>query len=357
MRLRVIDAGYVSAVESQAVGYGVLDRFQPGDDPAVILANPTEPYMSIGLHQDVELELDEPFCGSRGITILRRRLGGGAIYIDRDQMIFHVLRPATRILEVSQRHYQAVAEPVVRAYRDLGLNAAHRPPGDICVEGRKIGGLAGAVEGHAVAIAGTFLFDFDANLMAHCLKVPSEAFRATLRASLEARMTTMAKLLPARPSRALVKEHFVARLGESLGAVPVETVPTAGEWMAIAAAADQLASSEWNYRRGRKLVPLGTKLCAGSHLTEASFDMPTGRIRVRLLERDGRVAALDLSTDDGVRDDYLSHLSTRLLGGSLDAPALASAIAGAMEELPQPRPDIAATQLATAIVAARHRDK
>lgn len=93
MRLRVIDLGLVPALRSQAAWYGFARRLGSSDDPVLTLCEPVEPYVCIGLHQDADLELDCAFCAANGIAILRRRLGGGAVYLDRQQTIFHFIFP------------------------------------------------------------------------------------------------------------------------------------------------------------------------------------------------------------------------------------------------------------------------
>jgi lipoate-protein ligase A len=79
MPLRVIDLGLASAVASQAAGYGIADAPAAGGRPAVVLADPIEPFLSVGANQDINRTIDLSFCRRRGIRIIRRRLGGGAI--------------------------------------------------------------------------------------------------------------------------------------------------------------------------------------------------------------------------------------------------------------------------------------
>src|SRR5262249_22513572 len=140
--MRVIDGGQVSAKLSQAIWYGIASRMKPEDDPVLTLVNPLNPYVCIGFHQNARLEVDEGYCARRGIAVLRRRLGGGAVYIDHDQLIFHFMSPRRRVPSQVSHLYPMFIEPVVRTYRDLGIAATFRPVNDIQVDGRKIGGTA-----------------------------------------------------------------------------------------------------------------------------------------------------------------------------------------------------------------------
>jgi hypothetical protein len=44
----VIDLGLASAVASQAAGYGIADALAGGGEPTVVLADPIEPFLSVG---------------------------------------------------------------------------------------------------------------------------------------------------------------------------------------------------------------------------------------------------------------------------------------------------------------------
>ncbi|HEV2301178.1 MAG TPA: biotin/lipoate A/B protein ligase family protein [Stellaceae bacterium] len=357
MRLRVIDFGLVPALRSQAAWYGLADGLQEGDAPILTLVETAEPYVCIGLHQDADLELDRAFCAANGIAVVRRRLGGGAVLLDRRQLIFHFIFPRTRVPERGERLYPLFIEPVVRTYRDLGIAARYRPLNDIHVEERKIGGTAAAHFERASVCGGMFLFDFDGALMARVLKVPSEKFRDKLTTSLEDYVTSMRRLLPVVPSREAVKARFLGRVAECLSVEPAADRPLAVEWAAIEAEEARLAAPAWRERVGRKLVPQGVKLAAGVHLTEGRHKAPGGLVRARLLERDGRVADIELSGDfDCAPAEGLLALGARLVGASLDAASLPEAVSRAMAEIGIMAAGVAACDIAAAIAASRHRE-
>jgi len=240
MPLRVIDLGLASAVASQAAGYGIADALAPGGEPAVVLADPIEPFLSVGANHDIERGIDLSFCGQAGIRIIRRRLGGGAIYIDCDQLMFHVIIPLGRAPRPASRILPTLAASVIDTCRDLGIASELRSPGDVAVGGRKIGGTAGAEIGDSVVVGGTLLFDFDTAMMARCLALPSERHHANLARRLERTMTTIRRELDAPLSRALVKSRLVSNLARCLGAAPRNGDVSKAERAAIAVAAEQL---------------------------------------------------------------------------------------------------------------------
>jgi len=240
MPLRVIDLGLASAGASQAAAYGIADALAPGGEPAMVFADPIEPFLSVGANQGVERTIDLSFCCQAGIRIIRRRLGGGAIYIGRDQLMFHIIVPLERAPRPASRILPSLAAPVIDTCRDLGIAAELRPPGDVAVGGRKIGGTAGAEIGESVLVGGTLLFDFDAALMVRCLAFPSERHYARLARRLERSMTTIRRELGAPPPRAIVKTRLVSNLARCLGAEPRHGDFSGAERAAIAVAVAQL---------------------------------------------------------------------------------------------------------------------
>jgi lipoate---protein ligase len=240
MPLRVIDLASVSAIHSLAAAYAIAERLAPDGDPTVLLAHPIEPFLCVGASQNIERDVDLSFCRAHAIRIVRRRLGGGAIYIDGNQLLFHIIVPARCACRPVPRTLEAFAAPVIDTHRDLGIAARLRPPGDVAVGARKIAGTAGAAIGDNVLVGGTFLFDFDAAVMAHCLKAPSEAFRARLARLIERGMTTLRRELGAPPPRVAVKRRFVVNLARCVGAEPLMTGVSDEERATIAIAAERL---------------------------------------------------------------------------------------------------------------------
>lgn len=356
MRLRVIDFGYVPPLRSQAVFHGLAMALKEGDEPVLSLVNPEDPYVCVGMFQEVGQEVDEEYCRAHGLPVIRRHIGGGAVYLDRNQMFTHFIYPRDKAPSLAANIYPMFIEPVVRTYRDLGIQAEYRPVNDIHVSGRKIGGTGAAGIEEATVVAGSFMFDFDTAQMARCLKVPSEKFRDKLKATLDDYMTTMAKELDTLPSRDRVKSLFMEHCGRWLGVDVVEDQPDDLELAAIAQQEKALADPDWTYRQGRKFVEMGVKIAADTHLTESVHKAPGGLIRVHLLERDGRVEDLVLSGDFAcIPADGIDLLSLRLKGCELEAGAIEGAAERAAEEIGADMPGVSPRDIAAAVMAAVHK--
>ncbi|WP_019591283.1 MULTISPECIES: biotin/lipoate A/B protein ligase family protein [unclassified Thioalkalivibrio] len=357
MRLRVIDFGQQPALRSQAVYHGVAEAMGPDDDPVLTLVNPDDPYVCVGLHQEIALEVDEEYCEEQNLPIVRRHVGGGAVYLDRDQMFFHFIYPSAKAPRIVSQIYQKFIDPVIHTYQDLGVNATFRPVNDIHVDGRKIGGTGAASIGDATVMVGSFMFDFDTATMAQCLKVPSEKFRDKLRAGMEDYITTLTRELGEKPPRETVREAFLKRIGEELDVDVELSEPTAEEVAAIDEQVQALADPEWTYRKGRKFVEMGVKIAAGTHLTEGAHKAAGGLIRAQLMEKDDEIADLLLSGDFTVfPEDGMDRVAEALHGIPLEEPVLQDAVATAMSGVGLDAPGIEPADVAAAILAARHHE-
>ena len=353
MKLRVLDFHRVSALRSQAVYHGIAETIGETSDPVLCLVSPETPYVCVGMHQEIGTEVDEAFCAEKGLPIYRRHVGGGAVYLDENQLFTHFIYPRRKVPEFAANLYPMFIEPVVRTYQAIGVNANYRPVNDIQVNGRKIGGTGAASIGEATIMVGSFMYDFDTATMARCLKVPSEKFRDKLRQTLDDYMTTMAKELPTPPERAKLKALFLANCAEVLGVEPVEDQPSPDEWAAIERAEAALVDPAWTNLQGRKLVELGVKISEGTHLTESMHKSPGGLIRVHLLGRDGKIDNLMISGDfTCLPPDGVDRLAAELTGVALSSDAIAEAAEAAMKTLHVEMPGVSGTDIAIAVMAA-----
>lgn len=296
MPLRLVDAGIVSALRSQAVYHGVARALTPETPNTIILVAPAEPYVCIGYHQELQKEVDVGFCQQQGIPIVRREVGGGAVYLDREQLFTQwVFQPRAFPMRIEER-FKLHAYPIVETYKSYGIEAYFRPINDIQVNGKKIGGMGAAKIGQAEVLVGSLMFDFDFELMAKVLNVPDEKFRDKVYQSLREYMTTMRKELETLPDREEAKESYL-RHCEKIFNAPVEVGEfTDREWQEIEKVEKRFASEEWLYHKGGHARP-AVKIHSGVWVGETSVKTPGGLIRVTIRLKDNHIDDLSLSGD------------------------------------------------------------
>jgi lipoate-protein ligase A len=294
--IRLLELGAVPAVRSQACYHAAAYSLDEGTPDTIILVSPSEPYVCVGYHQEVDREVDRAYCREHGLPVFRREVGGGAVYLDHDQVFIQwVFHPASLPAEVDAR-YRLYVEPLVRTYRALGIEAVHRPVNDVHVRGKKIGGTGAARIGRAEVIVGSLMFDFDRAAMARVLKLSSEKMRDKVFQGLQDYMTTMRDELGAVPDRDEVVGLYRKQLAEVLGAKIV-----AGEWSeaeeARARELDRkLGSEEWLEQKGAARRP-GVKIHEDVQVRESAYKAPGGLMRVTARVREGRIDDITISGD------------------------------------------------------------
>ena len=313
--IRLLDLAPVSPVRSQTIYHEVGYALGPDSPDTIMLVSPDAPYVSIGRHQDADSEVDLEYCASAGYPVIRREIGGGAVYLDGDQLFTQWIFQADHLPATVEARFAVYAETLVRTYRALGIAAEHRPINDIHVAGRKIGGTGAARVDRAEVVVGSLMFDFDVHTMARVLKVPSEKFRDKIVQSLTDYMTTMRKELGQAPPRAIVIEAYVDACQAVLER-PLELGELRPDELALADDLDaRFGSRAWLEDAGGMRKPF-VKIHEGVRLAEAAHKAPGGLIRCVIRIRDGRLDDVAFTGDFTARPATMPADLDALLVGS-----------------------------------------
>ena len=320
--IRLLDLQLVPPVRSQTIYHAVAYALDANSPDTIILVGPTEPYVCIGFHQELDKEVDVEFCGAHGLPMFRREVGGGAVYLDKNQVFAQWIFHRNGLPADLGERFALYIEPLVETYQALGIPANYRPINDIHVQGKKIGGTGAAQMGDAEVVVGSLMFDFNFELMSKVLKVSSEKMRDKIFQSLNEYMTTMTRQLGRTPDRAAVVKIYLAQVEAALGRQIVAGEPTARE-LAIAEELDRkFATDEWLYQKGG-LRQHGVKIHEDVRVIEAAHKAPGGLIRVTARVRDGRIDDLTLSGDFTILPKFApGALELALRGTLLDANAI-----------------------------------
>lgn len=149
-----------------------------------------DPTVIIGRHQDLEAEVNVPYCRANGINLVRRKSGGGAVFADRGNIMFsYVTSGRETSVEEAFSHFTSM---LVAMLRSLGIPAEASGRNDLLIEGRKVSGcsyyrVAGAGIAH-----GTMLNTVDTARMAAALTPSREKLSTHAVPSVRSRVTCVA---------------------------------------------------------------------------------------------------------------------------------------------------------------------
>jgi lipoate---protein ligase len=134
------------------------------------------PCVVLGRFQSVRNEVDEEGAARRGIEIVRRISGGGAMFIEPQGAItWSLYAPQSMVTGMTfAESYRFFDAWVVDALRELGIDAWYAPLNDITSAAGKIGGAAQARRGGAVLHHTTMAYDMNLPLMLEVLRTGKE---------------------------------------------------------------------------------------------------------------------------------------------------------------------------------------
>ncbi len=240
--IRLLNLGMSASLQTQAIYHMLAERMRVDDRDTLILCWPDTPYLCVGYHQDLDAVLDVDECQRRGLPVVRRRLGGGATYLDRNQLFYQCVFHYTRMPLAVKEMYQCVLSAPVTVLRQLGLNAELREINEIEVDGKRIAGTGGGRIDEACVVVGNFLFDFDFETMAAVWRTPSHSFRSLAAKALRERLVTF-RQLGVHISHETVASMLIEAFSKSLGR-ELELDSLTAEELALAKEMEQRLVSE-----------------------------------------------------------------------------------------------------------------
>jgi lipoate-protein ligase A len=264
----------------------------------LIIVSPKIPLVSIGYFQDAPQEVDLQYCRESGIPYMRREVGGGATYLDENQIFYQLIwkKDNPRFPKAIDEIYPWFSQAPIEAYRTFGIEAEFRVVNDIVTKaGRKIAGEGGGNIGECMVFVGGILLDFDYQTMSRILKVPDEKFRDKVHKAMEENLTTMKRELEVIPPReevvAVLKEKFEKRVGRlkpgSLNPEILEKMKQIEAWM---------TSEEFLLKKTPR-IPGGVKIREGVEVLYGLHKAKGGLIRTAEEISRGRIEDINISGD------------------------------------------------------------
>ena len=239
----------------------------PIDEPVFFLWQ-NRPAVIVGYNQEVNTEVNLDYLKEKGIDLVRRVTGGGAVYHDLENLNYTIVGRS----EDLERDYPEYASLLAKALQTLGVPATLSGRNDILVEGRKVSGFAKRVCKNRLMVHGTLMYNVDVDVLTNVLNPSTTKLQSKGIASVRSRVANLCDYLPEIPDI----QTFSQRLEEILSNnyTDTEYQLTETDLANIQRLTDKkFATWEWNYGRSPKATLVhSARLACGTveiHLTLA----------------------------------------------------------------------------------------
>ena len=321
---------------------------------ALFVLRPATPYVCIGYHQDAQQEIDLEFTHANHIPVFRREVGGGAVYLDGQQLFFQLI--------INEKHpgvpaniaqfYKKYLQPVIDTFRAFGVPAEYKPVNDIITSGRKISGTGAAQVDDMLILVGNFIQDFNYEMMSKCLRVPDEKFRDKVHKTMYENLTTMLRETGKIPANKDLGDELAKRYAELVGDLTLRELDAE-----LTQKADELLKEmntpEWLLDNDRhRPDSRQVKISEGVYVIQKMFKTPGGLIRVTAVNQEGILSDVHISGDFFFFPaDRLMDLEKYLQGVAVDSTAITQTVEKFYQQFSVESPGVVPADFANALTA------
>jgi lipoate-protein ligase A len=266
----------------------------------------------IGRNQNTIEEVNAEVVAERGIQVVRRVSGGGAVYHDLGNLNFSFI---TSEVQGRFNRYESFTKPVTDVLRDMGVPAELGGRNDILVGGRKISGNAQFARPDRMFSHGTLLLDSDLDEVTRALRPKPGKVESKGVKSIRSRVANISEFLESPIAVEELRERIIERIfgTRDRSAIPQLEI-TEADWAAVhELVATKYGAWSWNYGE------------SPASNVQRSHRFPIGEIDVRLDVQEGRIVAARIFGDFMGRED-VARLEEKLAGVAYDLPSVTAAL-------------------------------
>jgi len=216
--------------------YRSVDEGHPG----YFLLWRNAPSIIVGRFQNTAQEVNRSFVEERGINVVRRISGGGAVYHDLGNVNYSFIVPND---EGAPFDFARHARPVIDALAKLGVAAESGGRNDLVIDGRKFSGSAQHMDRRRLLHHGTLLFDSDLSVLEQALNVDEEKFTSKGFKSVRSRVTNILPMLP----KPISVSEFIDALRSSLSGTGTYSLDETHVAAIHRLRDEKYATWEWNW--------------------------------------------------------------------------------------------------------------
>ena len=264
----------------------------------------------IGKNQNAYAEVNAKVVEEKGVRVIRRLSGGGAVYHDMGNLNFTFIMDA----KVSEGlDIKLFCEPVAALLQSLGVDAQVNGRNDITIEGKKFSGNSQYLREGRVMHHGTIMFHSDLDTVAAVLNVAGDKFQSKAAKSVKSRVTNVKPYLKEAIDLGRFKELLIDFIAKN---EPMEVHEfTAGELAEVEKIKEErYATWEWNYGKSPEYAVQKERRIEGC-----------GKIEAHMNTKDAQITEIEFFGDFfGIADN--KELATLLIGKELKKDTLLAAL-------------------------------
>ena len=228
----------------------------------------------VGKYQNTLSEINLEAVERRGIRVVRRLSGGGAVYHDMGNLNFTFITDAASGTALDMKLF---CQQVVRTLAALGVHAEVNGRNDITIDGKKFSGNSQYLRQGRVMHHGTIMFNSDLSVVSEALQVDPTKFQTKGVRSVRSRVTNVADHLD-RPVS--LPEFRRILLENILRENPGQPYPLTPKDLAAVEKLreERYAAWDWNYGQSPACTVLRRRRVEGCGLVEAYISVDSGLI-------------------------------------------------------------------------------
>ena len=239
----------------------------PIDEPVFFLWQ-NRPAVIVGYNQEVNTEVNLDYLKEKGIDLVRRVTGGGAVYHDLENLNYTIVGRS----EDLERDYPEYAALMMKALQALGVPATLSGRNDILVDGKKVSGFAKRVCKDRLMVHGTLMYNVDVDVLTNVLNPSTTKLQSKGIASVRSRVANLCEFLPEIPDIQTFSQRLEEILSNNYSDTEYQLSET--DLAHIQRLTDEkFATWEWNYGHSPKATLVhSARLACGTveiHLTLA----------------------------------------------------------------------------------------
>lgn len=304
--------GITDPMVNLAIEEYILENF--GEKDTYLLFYINQPSIIIGRNQNTIEEINTDYVDEKGIKVVRRLSGGGAVYHDEQNLNFSFI---TKDDGKSFQNFAKFTQPMIDAMKKLGVPAEMQGRNDLAANGRKISGNAMFSTRGRMFSHGTLMFDSELEELTKALKVKKIKIESKGIKSIRSRVANISEFLEEKITMEQFKEMILKHVFdvENVKDVP-EYVLTDEDWENIHEISQKRYQQwEWNYGK------------SPAFNVQESYKFPAGLVDVRLDVKKGIIENCKIYGDFfGI--GKVEELENKLIGVRHERKAIEDALDG-----------------------------